>query len=1310
METTVGQLMVNKALPADMRDHDRVLDKKGLKSLLRELAEKHPDQYREVSHALSRIGFQGAYTTGGNSFGLSHLRRSATTTAAQRKLQTVIDQILDRDDLDDDKRDEQIVLALGREGGKQAKRIYEESLAEENPLGYQVLSGSRGNPTQLASLRGSDLLYADHRDRVLPIPVMRSYSQGLRPVEYWAGAYGARKGVIDTKFATQDAGFLSKQLNQIVHRALVTKLDADNKGKTLTGLPVDVEDTESEGALLAHATGGFRRNTIITPKILQDLKRQGIKRLLVRSPAVSGSPDGGVYARDVGVREFGGLAEVGQNVGMAAAQALSEPLSQAQLSSKHSGGVAGATAGAVSGFDYINQLIQVPRTFKGGAAHADIDGLVTRIEEAPAGGNYVWIDDTRHYVGKDFDTVVKRGDHVEAGDVISEGIPNPSTIVQHKGVGEGRRYFVNAFRQAFRDAGITGHRRNIELLARGLINHVRLTEEMGDYIPDDIVTYGELEAAYQPRQGHETREPRGATGMYLEQPYLHYSIGTKIRPSMMQDFDDFGVKKIAVHSEPPPFQPEMVRGMANLQHDPDWITRMFGSGLKKSLLHGTQMGATSNPRGTSFVPGLAAGTEFGTSGQVVTPQRSLQKRSEAPSSRTEETLPSDTQITQQDIDEMMANLRHHTPEEHERSPGIYDFIADTGDAYLDATHTPRWFGDPASWIAAGPARLTAQGIGEAENFTRERLTNWTGRPGHWLSPEEAARRRGQATTPSSIDDVSLLRWLMAAEQATDAFEQRQRAAQERLPIPQIPGPPSWFDIPRFRPVETAQDLVDRWSTDLHANTTGHELPQVPRDARVPVPHLHPDDHEKLVEELGYDPIAVLQHYNDNMHDAGMRDTSSAMRAIHALMDKQLIVIPEDIRQQALPTHLKDETIARNARLDYLEENLPGVELPAEIERAVSAGTLHPDDAIADHFLRMSIDREVVDGRMDANQAIREKTRLAQHLGYSDTPLVPGEADLHDASTRFGSTLFESPEDAQAHYDQYGADEDRQYFVAELQRYVDELRASGHDPSQLKEDPEAWSAITNAGYAMGLSPEEVGELLTDAAPETYWMDEYFTTPETPETPAGFIRGSHEPMMMEPGQADRDLIAGDTPGQPPQTQPPQTQPPQTQPSLADQRQPAQTSAPLTQSQITSALGQIEQQPLPDMSGNLGLSIAGAFPEVTNQVLGAMGPVGLMGIGMLTAPQETKRLFGHIGNQQQPVQQQPTPQPQAAPPQDDNPFGPPPTPAAPQAGGVGGGGIGGSATPQTPRLPRPTAPTMPGPGAGPRPSAVPTGVPGS
>ena len=1002
-ETTIGQLLINTGLPEDLRRDGRVLDKKGIKDLLQEVADKYPDRYRQIAKHLSDVGRDAAFTTGGYSFGLRALRQ----TNAARQMRTELGEKLQKIYAapgDADAKESEILATIQEYQKKLPKAVMDESLAENNPLARQALSGARGNPTNVNSLRGADLLYTDHRGQVIPIPVMRSYSMGLRPFEYFAGAFGARKGVIDLKAATQDAGFFAKQLVQAAHRLLVSGLDDDRPHDPAVprGLPATTDDPDSEGALLAHPVGDYARNTVLTPKILKELRTQGVNEILVRSPLVGGPIDGGVYARDVGVRERGGLAPLGDYVGIAGAQALAEPVTQAQISSKHclvagtpvrmadwsvkpiericvgdvvlgadrhgntfpvkvcnvfanglrdcvrtgfrfpfnrkknriylestldhkvlmlrkvssckqeamnstlqvlpvgtktgrlravipigftgpgiyepmapliglllgdgcytdavdsvnfscfddtlaedprivdraaemnlkltklqghpgyykfsminddltpfrnakgqvvcgtrnpirrwledrgmfgkyahektlppevhtwnntaiaellgcyfatdgsvylptdhahrgkpyfsygstselmllevkkllawrfgiyatgpflcdspqrkhpmfylnvntedgirrfhehiplygvknpravshmqqwrvernrpyfrllrekpesigqqetydievdhpdhlfvlenglivsnSGGIAGASAGAISGFKYLNQLVQVPKVFQGGASHAQLDGVVTGVREAPQGGYYVDVNGQEHYVPHGAALRVKRGDAIEAGDTLSEGIPNPAEIVKHKGIGEGRRYFTQAFRQALKDSNTFGHRRNIELLSRGLINHVRLTDEIGDWSPDDVVPYQYLESQWKPRDGYLVAPPNQLKGYYLEKPVLHYSVGTKIQPSMLQQFSKYGVSQVTAHRKPPPFEPEMIRGMSNAANDPDWMTRMLGSYQQRGLLESVHRGATTDEAGSSYVPALARGENFGRSG------------------------------------------------------------------------------------------------------------------------------------------------------------------------------------------------------------------------------------------------------------------------------------------------------------------------------------------------------------------------------------------------------------------------------------------------------------------------------------------------------------------------------------------------------------------------------------------------------------------------------------------------------------------------------------------------------------------------
>lgn len=614
LRTTIGEYMVDRGLPKGARQPGTVLDKKGLEKLLRSLAENHPSEvYRDALKHLADVGRHVSTMTGGHSFGPEHLRTALGAKKIQDEIREKIRRINSDRKSTDDEKEKKILDVLSEASDPLTASVLKESIAEHNPLAMQVVSGARGNPTNLRSLRGGDLTYVDSNNKPIPIPILHSYGHGLTPAEYYAGTFGARKGVIDTKSAVQDAGYLSKQLGQSSHRLVISDLDreSDDPEAAPQGLASNIDDPDNEGALLAIPLGGYAKNTILTPKIISDLAGKGLKRLLVRSPIVGGHPNGGLYARDVGVRERGSLPAKGEFVGIAAAQAASEPLTQGQLSSKHSGGVASNYLQGLRGFPLIDQLVQSPKVFKGGAAHAQRDGRVDKIREAPQGGHYISVDGEEHYVGHGFDPTVKIGDRVEAGDSLSEGIPNPAEVIKHKGIGEGRRYMTEALTRAYRDAGYTIHRRNAEILARGLVDHIELDDEWNEHIPGDVIPYSQFEHKYSPRDGHTIVPPKNAAGLYLEKPVLHYSIGTLVRPSVIKSLEEFGIKNVAVHKDPPIFKPTYVRGMENVAHDRDWMVRFLGSYQKKNFLKGVHRGDVSDESSSSYVPSLARALDFG---------------------------------------------------------------------------------------------------------------------------------------------------------------------------------------------------------------------------------------------------------------------------------------------------------------------------------------------------------------------------------------------------------------------------------------------------------------------------------------------------------------------------------------------------------------------------------------------------------------------------------------------------------------------------------------------------------------------------
>ena len=607
METTVGQVLINQMLPEDMRDHGRVLDKKGIKQLYTDLAERYPDKYAEINHKLHTIAYEAATRHGDvASFSLDALRTPDSVRKIQNKLRTQIAAISEGPGTSKDKN-LQIVKLISDQTDPVTKLNYDEGMKENNPFAYQVLSGSRGNASQFRSLRGGDLLVADHKDDPVPIPILSSFSEGLDPVQFWASTYGARKGEVIKKFSSPESGFLGKQLAMATHRLIVMEADCG----TSNGIPVPAADKGNEGALLAQGVGGIKAGTPLTPKQLRELGEQNI---LVRSPITCQSAHG-ICQKCAGVRENGTLPKIGDNIGISAAQALSEPLTNATMKFRHTGGQYEAKKKVVNktGLDLINQIVEVPRTFHAGAAIAQSDGRVDAIEAAPQGGQYITVKGIQHWVPPDVSLKVAKGDTVDAGDVLSEGLPNPAEIVKHKGIGEGRRYFMDIFKQAMDSEKFGAHRRNIELLSRGLVNHVRITDRDGpaDTVPDDVVEYDNMIRGYQPRFGHKSMAPKQAVGLYLEAPVLHYSVGTRVSPKVASQLETYKVPTVTAHADPPSFEPEMTRAMETLSRSNDWMVRLGGFHLKKGLVESVHRARKSETHGTSFIPALAQGSEFG---------------------------------------------------------------------------------------------------------------------------------------------------------------------------------------------------------------------------------------------------------------------------------------------------------------------------------------------------------------------------------------------------------------------------------------------------------------------------------------------------------------------------------------------------------------------------------------------------------------------------------------------------------------------------------------------------------------------------
>jgi DNA-directed RNA polymerase subunit beta' len=609
MTTTVARLIFNSIVPEGFRNDipdDRPIGSKEVKDVLQRIAENEPEKYRDISFKLLRLGSKGAVETG-SSFSMKDLESPIDKKSLMNQVSSEENNIFSDKTLNQEQKEERLIKLYNKYSSKMPDMIFDASLKSGSNLAKMVASGARGNKSQLNSNIGADFLVMDQTNTPVPIGIKSSYTQGMTPAEYFAASYGTRAGLIATKFSTQNSGFLAKQINAAAMDLLVTEDDC----KTGSGIPVSIDDKDNIGSVIAKGVAGYPAGTLINSKILKDIQKQGKSKILVRSTMTCQSHNG-VCSKCCGVRERGSLPGLSDAVGLAAASALTEPLSQSLLSTKHSAGV--ANVAKVTGFKAINALFQVPDTFPDKASLAEVDGVVDTIEKLPQGGSSVVIGEKEHYISPDHEILIKRGDRVEPGDRLSSGLMNPSDVVRLKGIGAGRLSLLKQIQDTFKENGIDVSRRNAEIVSRAVVDHVTVadSDESSHYLPDDIVEYSSFSKSYQPRPDSIKLEPSKAIGKFLETPVLHYSIGTRITPSVAKEMKDMEENEVLVSDNEPAFKSNMVRLMENPSHDKDWMSQLGTSYVQKNLKKNVIRGdVTSNIHGTNPLPALAYGTEFG---------------------------------------------------------------------------------------------------------------------------------------------------------------------------------------------------------------------------------------------------------------------------------------------------------------------------------------------------------------------------------------------------------------------------------------------------------------------------------------------------------------------------------------------------------------------------------------------------------------------------------------------------------------------------------------------------------------------------
>ena len=364
-----------------------------------------------------------------------------------------------------------------------------DSMDKFNPIFMMADSGARGSKSQIKQLAGMRGLMANPSGKIIELPIRASFKEGLDVLEYFISTHGARKGNADTALKTADSGYLTRRLVDVSQDVIVREEDCG----TTEGIYVSEikEGNEVIEELKERLTGRYLAEDIVDEKtqeviatndtymdsdLAEKIVATGVKKVKIRSVFTCKCKIG-VCAKCYGMNmATAKQINIGEAVGIIAAQSIGEPGTQLTMRTFHTGGVAGADI--TQGLPRVEELFEA-RKPKGLAIVSEIDGTV-RVEETKKKRTVIVTneDGEEHSYDIPFGSrlKVKDGDVIEAGDEVTEGSINPHDIMNIKGVDGARRYLLSEVQKVYRLQGVDINDKHLEVVVRQMTRKVKVTD------------------------------------------------------------------------------------------------------------------------------------------------------------------------------------------------------------------------------------------------------------------------------------------------------------------------------------------------------------------------------------------------------------------------------------------------------------------------------------------------------------------------------------------------------------------------------------------------------------------------------------------------------------------------------------------------------------------------------------------------------------------------------------------------------------------------------------------------------------------
>ena len=555
VECTLGRLIFNEIIPQDLGFVDRTnpdnilepeinfhVDKKQLKKILDKCINTHGvTKTAEVLDDIKAMGYKYS-TRGAISVSISDMTVPASKKDILEHAQEIVDKenmLFGRGYLTDEERYHAVVKTWQDADDKLTKALLD-GLDKYNNIYMMADSGARGSDKQIKQLAGMRGLMADTSGRTIELPIKSNFREGLDVLEYFISAHGARKGLSDTALRTADSGYLTRRLVDVSQDLIIRETDC-SAGKQIPGMYVysfvnnratnssdakeDILEPLQEritGRYLAEdivdpATGEVivEANHLVTPKRAEAIIKTGVDKVKIRTILTCRSHIG-VCAKCYGTNmATGQTVQVGEAVGIIAAQSIGEPGTQLTMRTFHTGGVAGDNI--TQGLPRVEELFEA-RKPKMLAVLAEFGGTVSIVKTEKKTEIVITDDEgnSKAYpLSKDTREKVVEGQVVAKGEEITEGSENPHDIVRILGVRAVQDYLLREVQKVYRIQGVDINDKHIELIVRQMLKKI-VVDEAGDskFLPGSQVDTIEFQEVNE-RLEEEGKTPATGTPIIL---------------------------------------------------------------------------------------------------------------------------------------------------------------------------------------------------------------------------------------------------------------------------------------------------------------------------------------------------------------------------------------------------------------------------------------------------------------------------------------------------------------------------------------------------------------------------------------------------------------------------------------------------------------------------------------------------------------------------------------------------------------------------------------------------------------------------